>query len=357
MKTKRLMVGLFISIITVLVTSVSVSLAWYATGTSLNISNIGISLSGDPSLKIGLKDSEGDIKYYSDNIPDEAFINKVEEFEPVSTMYSSLFINEKKDFPQFREKYSNTSLNESSSFKESKVATKGFYSTEIYLLSDQSVYVTLDKENTTFIGNDDINKVKAKDLQSRLFKDLTIEEVVKNLNNVKYSLRYSLLDNDTQSYRYQVIDPYKEEETYLCGSLDVNADSYYDSNYNVNSGLEEEVVYGEYFNEDKIVRSNINEDSSLIGRGSAFNAKHKKGNSEFNFDESVKNGFTPAIEESKSITEVDNDIKFIALEYGVPKRLVLSIYLEGWDRDNTDVSAYGAFIASLKFKVTRENLL
>ena len=357
MKIKRLVVGLFIAIISVLVTSVSVSLAWYASGTSLNINNIGISLSSDPSLKIGLKDTNSIIKYYSDEIPETAFLDKTEIFIPVSSMYSSFFIKEKSDFPQFREKYSSGTLNEESSYKESKLATKGFYSTEIYLLSDQSVYVTLDKNGTTFTGNEEVNKVKALDLQSRLFKDLTIDEIVKNLNNVKYSLRYSLLDSDNDNYSYRIIDPYKENDTYLCGNLDVNADSFYDSSYNVNSGYDEELVYGEYSNEDKIVRDVVNEDTDLVGRLSTFNARHKQGSYEFKFDESVQNGFIPAVEKSESIDVVSSNEKYIALTAGVPKRLVLSIYLEGWDLDNTNVNEYGAFIASLKFKVTRENLL
>ena len=44
----------------------------------------------------------------------------------------------------------------------------------------------------------------------------------------------------------------------------------------------------------------------------------------------------------------------IPLKRGEPKKIVLSIYLEGWDRDNVNNTMGANFISNVTFKILRE---
>ncbi len=343
------------SLIALLVSSIGVTFAWYVSATTLNIENFNISLVSDPTLSIGIKDENDEIKYYKNEIPSSA-IKKyyVEKFRPVSSMFSDNWINEHKSFPTFKDRYINPSILNEETYKENKNATDGFFQIELFLKSESDIYVGLSKD-TYIKGNEKANQKKAKELIER-YKILDEETIYNSLNNIDHSLRISLLDSDLDSYSYTIIDPYKDKDTYYSGALDTDGKGYYDS-YASSDGKRKEYYFGEYENEDKMIYKLNEEDSPLNGHLTSFNSRHAKNTYILDEEESIKNGFIRKKENSISLNEATKNDEFIALVHDTPKRIVLSLYIEGWDLDNTNYSEYGSFTSLFKFDVRKENIL
>ncbi|MCQ2798995.1 MAG: hypothetical protein MJ220_03840 [Bacilli bacterium] len=332
--------------VSALILGAGITYAWYANGEELRLGNMNIALSAEPELSIGIKQNDGEIKYYQDQLPKEAFGDFKGNFKPVSTMYKSTWLGSD-EFPRFKDTYTRPIATDESSFKMTNDADGDqFLSMELYLKSTADVYVGIDPGSTWFKGNDDINKDKAKGLRS-MYSDLTEDEIRANLNKIEKSMRFSILDGD----KFHIIDPHKESETTFAAPLDLNADKFYDV-YS-KDGETREFLFGEYQNADKIVyKDNATTNYSTY---TAFDARHMAGVKSIDMAESIKNGLEVAVEDSMSLEDVGKNAKLIPLRNNTPKRIVFSIYIEGWDRDNTTLSAYGAFLASIKLKVTREN--
>ena len=106
-------------------------------------------------------------------------------------------------------------------------------------------------------------------------------------------------------------------------------------------------------NEDKIVYDDPSLNDILTSKKyTCFDADVKKGVRHFNWEKSIENGFVPAKEDSLSLLEIEDVVEIPVFAYQ-PKKIVVSLYLEGWDRDNTELSVFGSFNASLSFKIKR----
>ncbi len=353
-KKKILVPALLTGVIVTLIASTSMTLAWYANGLNLEVNNVKVSLVSDPNLEIGIRNKEGMIVWYEDEVPSSALKPyHIELFKPVSSMYSSKFIDTKESWPVFREKYGYPIKDNTTTYKENSVASDGYFSLEIYLKSDSDVYVTVD-DSSYFKGNTALNKIKAEDLRSR-YPDLTVDEIASRMDNIEKSLRFSLLETSEDNYKYTIIDPYKETDTYYSGSLDIDANGFYDSYLN-SDGKRNEFLFGEYYNDDKIVYSYNKDTIGYSGELSTFNSGHQSDTYVVDLDASVENGLTRVKENSVSLKEASKNDELIALKHDEMKRFVFSIYIEGWDLDNTNVNEYGAFTSMFKFKVSKENL-
>ena len=88
----------------------------------------------------------------------------------------------------------------------------------------------------------------------------------------------------------------------------------------------------------------------------AFNARHKQGVRTFNLEKSKENGFEFVKEPALSLDDFrGNTPKFHFPVYdGVPKEVVISIYIEGWDIDSVNYTMGAAFFSDLAFKIERE---
>ncbi len=337
-----------------LLSSVSISLAWYATGNNLTIDNMKVSLASEPSLEMGIKNDSGDIIFYKDEIPSSALSKYiVKEFEPVSSMYSSYWINELSSFPTFYSKYTKGNKVNESSYKKTSKALKGYFELEFYLKSDRNVFVSLDP-SSYIKANVDVNTLKANNLTST-YVGLSKEEILNNLNNIENSLRISLLNSDVDDYKFNIIDPKKSSVTSYFGTLDLNNDYYYDT-YIDSDNSKKEFLYGEYYNDEKIVYEYVNVENNL-NDFNTFNAKHEANSYSVDLSSSIDNGLIVKYEDSVSLSEVTANEEFIKLDAFKEKRFVLDIYIEGWDKDNITLSEFGAFTSFIKFKVTKENLL
>ena len=73
----------------------------------------------------------------------------------------------------------------------------------------------------------------------------------------------------------------------------------------------------------------------------------------FNYEESIKNGLEIAIEDSIEVKEIEDEMIF-SLDGGKPREFVLMAYLEGWDKDCTNVHMGAGFSLDMKFKVSEK---
>lgn len=332
----------YLVMILCLVSSVSVTAAWYVDNRNLYVKDFDIGFNGDKEVKIGTTEEE----FYED-IPSSDIL-EVEGFVPVSSMYSYKWLEQKKTTPEFRQSYSSLTTE---SEMDSGIAKKGFYSQEFYLYSERNVIVSL-AEETKVEPNVKKNLETAKKIKDE-YPDLSQDKILDNLNSIANSLRISILVPDENYYSYFIIDPKKDDEKiYFVGRLDNNADGYYD----FKAGKER--LFGEYEEDDiaKIVYKDENvidsELSDTTKMASAFNAKTRKGIKAIDWKKTLENGFEPVEEKSLTVEEASNTM-LVPLVGLKPQKIIISIYLEGWDLDNTDITRLGSFSADIKFKVLR----
>lgn len=360
MKKNRLIIGGFGIINAALIASLGMSLAWYANGDILTVSGINITYRGDKEVLIGL--TEDETTFGSTLTFNDAENNK--DYFPVSSMFSDEWINVKAKKPQFRDAYSIIDHDVVDSYTKSSLITRdedGYFSKEIYFYCEASVVLTIDSEGTSFTPDIEANRNTAKKKTSNEDEIAAYEA---ELNKVTDSLRFSVLIPDEDNYQYYIVDPHKDKETYLCGIMNYDhyTDAYYDSYYTDTEQYE--YFYGEYNDESLLVYDDPRATDSEIEDGvrpNMFHAKHKAGVRPVNLEKSIENGFVPKKESSLSLDEADiskdvgqaNGVRIKIRPYEVTK-IVLSLYLEGWDLDNTNIIEQGKFNADIKFKIGEE---
>lgn len=203
--------------------------------------------------------------------------------------------------------------------------------------------------------------------------------VPNDLANVINSVRFSILDYENLARKdenddaanYIIIDPTKTKDSdpvvfggRLCTSLTRDYYDYYiDSN-----GVYKETLFGNIINNNG---NSIGRDSNLLylepssqdiprdlnKEPSCFNAGTHKGVMPLNMN--VVNSLNFEKERAISPEEADFTTHPDDQSYGYliklipnePHKLVLSIYLEGWDRDNLDTTQEGSFDLSIRFRL------
>lgn len=269
-------------------------------------------------------------------------------FDPCSSMYRSNWMSQKKSDPEL---YRFSHFASDSDEPRYVKATNGLFTQELYVQCDDDVYMTLDKDMLLVNEDESKNIARAKEI-APLYPEYTTEELVERLNSLKKCLRVAILVPDENDYHFYVIDPYKEGDTLLGGRQDLEKTGYY--SYRVKDEELYETVFGEIKNRDKIVYNEVsNKDSELVGEETSFNARTKAGVHPFDYQKSVDNGMEVVKEESLTLDELEDNI-IIPLYNETPKRIVVSIYMEGWDLDCTNAHMGGSFTLGLGFKILRE---
>ena len=344
MRRDRIIIGSLFTISATLIASFATTLAWYERANRLQVTNIDISFRGEKDLLISSTPSD-----FKERIDDYDFDF---EYTPVSSMFSSKRIENKSPLPEFRNSYEEIKITDEATYTESSLATEGYFQTELYLYSTSNVYASLAPE-TLFKADEERNIEKTNAVAFDTEEEKA--EYLQKLNKVTDALRVSILDPDEESYSYTIIDPKKgDEETYFCGKLDLDKDGYYD--FAKIDGESKEIVYGEYLNKDKIIYDNYSStdsDYAKEGERSAFNARTKRNVNGFNLESSIANGFIPVKEDSIKLSEANSKL-LIPVKAYEPKKIIFSLYLEGWDVDNIDSTVTGSFIADISFNIGRD---
>ena len=359
---KRKVVSLGIALLS-LVTAAAITstVAWYTGSAYLAVTDIYVGLK-DPKLSISIDDEHFTNKLANDQLPD------VGRFRSVSSMFSEVWLEEEAEEPIFKGGYTSGSKYIYNHYDDSRVATGGYFCQEMYLRCDINAYITLDSELTSFTPDEVGNKALATDpdfvnLMSVKYPNLSGEalqdRILFDLNNVVKSLRLSILvidgdENDEyEDYTYHIIDPYKDKETYYGGILDANADTYYDT-YN-----HKEVLYGQIISTDEektaeeciVYDDPLNDSTSIVAENlTCFVAQNAKNDQKVNLEQSFENGLEIKKENSLSLEETEENL-FIPVFPTRSQKIVLCIYQEGWDFENTDFVRYSHFYVNVLFKI------
>ena len=354
MDKRRIIITSLIGAIAVSTLSVSLTLAWYSSSNRLKVSSFDIDMNGNVQL---LMSTSKELESFKDKLTKEDLVEQEFYFAPVSSMYQDTWFDQKADTPLFYDS-SSPALD---GVVMQEQATSGFFQKRVYLLSNAvSYYATLDVENCAFDYVEAFNSLRAQALHEE-FTDMSVKEITEKLNSLRDCLRTSILINTEDFYRYYIIDPYKKdnEEILFGGVLDNDADGYYDFYSDPNDGKKKEVVYGEVsgtpaYNDPVDPNGEV---QTLKGKniyfGNSFEAKSRIDTYSFNKENS--NELTIATEKSYSLEELSgNDTELLIPCYrGVPTEIVVSIYLEGWDKACINQTMGACFDTNISFKLLR----
>ncbi len=357
MKLSKITLAALLGIIALNVTTVSMSIAWYASSANVTIDAIELEIDGERDLKIATK-VDGD---YVDHL-DEANLNPVTYYAPVTSAHSSTWMNQKATSPTF---YDDSKTSYSTEVVQE--AKDGYFSQTFYLESDDDIYVTIDPSATYINANEEYNKEYVKELYKEIqagndeaLKQYSEEELLTRLNKLVKAMRFSVLIPDSNNYSYAIIDPNKEGATKLGGVLDNNIDHYYDY-YLASDNNHYEIVYGELEGERSslVYEEADTSDSDYLDDSTtpnAFNARHKAGVKQVNFSSSNENGVSIKEEESYSLEDFTlGSVKYHFPVYkDTPREIVVSLYIEGWDLESVNYTMGASFLAKLGFKIERE---
>lgn len=354
---------MYIAMLGLLVSSVSMSVAWFIASSQLYVNGINISFDAERELKISESRDEG----YSEHI-DHSVADPTGVFIPVTSAHSSLWTSQKKDSPIFYDESSASEAEHIATFREVEEGF-GYFSRKYYLLADDDLIITIDPDKTFIEPDEKYNKKYAEHLYEfyqnshdehyTKYKEYSVDELYEKLNKVVEAMRFSILINDGDEYTYAIIDPNYKEETLLGGLLDNSVDQYYDAFQKEGTNDFYERVYGEYSGS-PVYDEPLAQDSDYLDPNdvsSAFNARHRKGVRPFNLERSInENNFKIESEKAYTLEDFRKDKKpFTFKTYmDTPKEVVISIYIEGWDLDSVNYTMGASFRSDLTFKVERE---
>ena len=330
------------------------SFAWGTASRYVTLENLQIGVQSDAEIEIGLRDlNTSEINYYKEDKIDHTVFEEngydiSSRYRPISSSYSSNWLvrdeNGKFDenlLPEFSTNYDvNGDIN-----TDPGKANYGYFQFELFFRCTTDP-VKFKLSSSTLVSSDrNANHLLASEKNYD-------EEKEKQLNNIEKSLRISILTED----EYYIIDPYKED-TYLGGRLVGSADGYYKTY--IKDGKVYEMPYGEFY-EDKLVYDELLlEDEGTRDPYSIFVGKSKKGTYPLNLEQSYENGAFKK-EESIDIDSLssNNNIfnNYVITdkenhEYELKEtRIVITYYIEGWDKDNTDLVCEGNFLSNLVFE-------
>ena len=346
------------------VASLSFSIAWYASATRLFVEGIDISIQSERKLQISTTTKEED---FTSHIPYEKLKHNVGVFAPVSTVFSDEWIQKPLENP--------TPVFYDQSFPwvlkgepERHEAHFNYYSQEIYIDCDDDVFVTIDPKSTFLIENNYSKTPEEKAIQEEN-PELSEKDIAMKKAELSKAMRFSILvpldGPDSDEYYYYVYDPNKletDKEVVFGGVLDNSnqKDAHYYDSYIGDDGELYETVYGDVNDRSLIVHESTvpDEDSKIIGERSAFNAMHKKGVHKFDYKASYEKGMRFATEKSIGKYELKKNPGLISIPvYGQtkgPRKIIVSIYIEGWDLRSINSTMGASFLANLSFEILRE---
>ena len=389
---KKRLLFLFAGLNLLLISSISMSIAWFLGSLTMTVNDILIKIDVDADLKIA---DENNLDKMKDSLTELDLGN----FVPVSSMlseHSEWINNPNTTEPQFIAQYK-------TGFRKdplAKIADKGFFSKRLWLLSDHHMLVTFDSDKTTITPNERLNRATAiekanekalenyKAIADELFANTGIEdeslkhdfyenvkndlansyraEIMENLNKIEDSLRISILDyNNLTNRNYTIIDPKKSEDPVVFGgrlSTSIKKDYFDYYSDHIEYDLKE-TLFGDILEQDHdlVYLPPADEDVPAEGEHTCFNAGTRKGVRALDMND-LKNNVVFAEEQSISPETADvskhpeneEEGYLIELFPGVAHPLTLSVYLEGWDRDNVDATQEAAFDMSIHFRLYRQ---
>lgn len=371
MTKKRIILTAGVGVVALATISTTLTLAWYGASDSLRVNYFDLGITGDQDLRIS---TSTDLDSFKESLSSEELKADLPAdfvFSPVSSMNKSNWMSEEKDAPIFYAPVSALTPD----FIEA--TSDAYYSKKLYLLLDDDYNVTLDIDKCLFENDDNSNLAHAQE-QYALHKDeegfnLTVNDIKDGLDNLINCLRVSILVNVPNHYKYYVIDPRKgAKETVFAGLLDNDGDGYYDTKdipQRDGSDKSYEILYGEVSNRDAIVYNdpvpNAEEAYTHVPNtqeffyGNCFNGVSKPSAYTYNEQASLAAGVSYAKEESLSLEQIRNNSDLIQIPCfkNEPTEIVVSYYLEGWDKECINATMGASFDSKLSFKLSSGGII
>jgi len=372
---KKTFAFIFVVLILLCASGSAISLAWFTSSDYLRINSFDLAINASDELKVSLSKDDG----YDDEIHESMAFG--DYLIPVSSMMSSTWMNAKPHDPIF---YGQADRNYNEFQEKNNVryvvpkvneATSGYYSQEFYLKTDAPKVAYLDTsdiQNTFIEPNIQNNEARADDLLAGGDSIEAKETIVSKLNNLVNSLRISILVDREDAYDYKIFDPTKDDDVLYGGVVDSDCKGMFDvKTYSDGSGTTNyEVMYGEVENREKIIYSYNNELSRKSG-ATWIDSGHYANTNTIDMDASIENGVNIAKEKSITFNENKTAIEnlmnsqpvdsakslLIPLDTDIPTRIVISIYMEGWDKDNIDSTMGASFNAQLTFGILDRHII
>lgn len=328
------------------ITSVSTTFAWFTISvrSTIDFLNIkaGVKEGYEYTLKLYLEKSDGELIHNEEGYSlEEMGYDKDKGLNDVSGMFEAEWrtnADPLKDKPKFRRSYGAYA----SDVNKSTVATDGYLQTVYYLESNENCDVYLDP-STSIEANEDQNRDTA---GGDYDKYVQLQTVV---NSVRLSFyTYTEYSDGTIDDDYIIAYKSDSRETYYGGLLDMNLDGYYDSRD------DKEILYGEYdVNALKYVAP-LNESTPMeLSERTTFNAHHPSGVQLVDMDVDYKIAKENSVPLDSLKYYEEDPLKasrpIVSLKANEKKRLVVSLYVEGWDKDMTDAIKDAAFNINLSF--------
>ena len=312
--------------------------AWYAIQEKYRIAGLSMTLDFDDEyLQVGKKDGNGEITYQEEPYTLEDFGQQDKRLGNISNMYHDTYEFSEDFVPYFYSGYrpggsiGKTSVAEDSTFVQMEFYCKVSHNAFLYLNPASNASPNNEANQQTASAH----HVDFEDLQ--------------NVTNAARVSFYSYSRGGTPFYHIAELSDQHEEVDYA-GPLDLVGSGHYDVD-----AEGKEIIYGE-INDSILTHTAPLEEDEVVkpgARRNVFNSTHKKGtrkldveNSELDYSrEGAKPLDSYIYEEEPGI----HPIPIAALAKDEPTRVVVSIFLEGWDYDMTEALCYASFDFSLGF--------
>ena len=316
-------------------TSTVATYAWFAVSDFARIEQIGMKLDDSTTMQIGYRQGDGIV--YKDKIAEEDLriidphYDSNVDLKDVTSAFSSSWLNsnEAEKTPVLRVPYNRSQQN-----GMTEAATEGFVQIEAFLKCSEPCHL--------YLGY--LTEAKVIERWNRNIA-ATTDYSEEELNRVLDCVRVSFWTKDA----YYIAEPGQERasNTVFAGPLQARNDKGY---YDYEDG--KEILYGEYEGTPSYLPAG-EEDESDYEDASAFHAIHKAG-----VERVDPTSVTAAVEKSYPLSsfilpeKANNPGDTLCLGTLQPDedyRIVISIYIEGWDLDLTDSLATGKFSLDLSF--------
>lgn len=331
-KIMLIVAGLFIFSVSCSVTS---TLAWYAINKSFTVRNLNVVIGSEQeTLRLGIRDANGEV-VFKDEYTNEDLDISHDGLLPVSAMRSEEWLNntsilDSEKMPEFREAYWGPTT------QITNYATEGFVRKEFFLKSSRDCSLYLSDE--TF--------AKPNEAKNRITADTYTDISYEHLNDAINSLRMSFYVDSNNSYT--IVNPGNSLTTYYGGLLDLNLDGYYDIDHTNNA----EFAYGEVNGGVSYLDYTYSDSTPYPNSTSTFIANHPNN---VKLVDLSKTSFKK--ENSRKLSEVcineevgqTSNAPLCILHKDVVQRIVVSLYLEGWDEHTVDHIQRAAMDVSILF--------
>lgn len=341
--TKRLILVGSLLFGTALGVSATSTYAWYSIQERFRVTGLSMTLDYDPMyLQVGKREADGSTTYKTDEKGElvpytlEDFGQQDIKLGNISNMFHGDYAYGKQFTPYFYSGYSPGG----SKGKTAEASKDTYVQMEFNVTAPKNALLYLNPASEA-VPNEPENSKAA----------IAHDKDFAELQNVTNAARVSFYSYSRGGHPfYNIAELGEHEEVSYAGPLDLMGLGRYDVN-----AENEEIIYGEVGESSLVYTAPLSEDIVVNPKEkrNVFNSTHQAPHRMLDEEKSdirfAKEDAKPLSEFIYDETPGEHPIPIAALPAGEETRVVVSIFLEGWDHDMTEALAYASFDFSLGF--------